>query len=158
LGQKDEAFARLEEAFAERSVGLVLLRVDPVWDRIRADPRFAALVRRGGVPLAPITLAAVASQAQPAAAQAFTPPRRMGAITLAWQYIDNTGHRLSDGYYAARGQSVSQSILLDADYAITDRLAVTAGIPYVWAKYPGSLPPLSGRPRDACQCWTSGFQ
>ena len=50
LGQKDEAFTRLEKAFAERSVGLVLLRVDPVWDRIRADPRFAALVRRVGIP------------------------------------------------------------------------------------------------------------
>ena len=50
LGQKDEAFARLEQAFAERSVGLVMLRVDPVWDRIRADPRFAALVRRVGIP------------------------------------------------------------------------------------------------------------
>ena len=50
LGQKDEAFARLEQAFAERSVGLVMLRVDPIWDRIRADPRFAALVRRVGIP------------------------------------------------------------------------------------------------------------
>ena len=108
--------------------------------------------------VAAITLAAVAIQARPAAAQAFTPPRRMGAITLGWQYIDNTGHRASDGYFAARGQSVSQSILLDADYAVTDRLAVTIGIPYVFAKYTGSLPPLSGRARDACQCWTSGLQ
>jgi len=107
---------------------------------------------------AAITLAAVALQARPAAAQAFTPPRRIGSITLAWQYIDNTGHRLSDGYYAARGQSVSQSILLDTEYAVTDRLAVTVGIPYVFAKYTGSLPPLSGTARDACQCWTSGFQ
>jgi len=118
--------------------------------------RVARLLLRG-LPGA-VTLAIVAFQGRTAAAQAFTPPQRLGAITLAWQYIDNTGHRLSDGYYAARGQSVSQSILLDADYAITDRLAVTAGIPYVWAKYTGSLPPLSGRPRDACQCWTSGFQ
>ena len=50
--------------------------------------------RRARGLLAAITLAAVAFQARPAAAQAFTPPRRMGAITLAWQYIDNTGHRL----------------------------------------------------------------
>ncbi len=108
--------------------------------------------------LAASTLAAIAFQGRHAAAQAFTPPRRMGGVTLAWQYIDNTGHLLTDGYYAARGQSVSQSILLDAEYGLTDRLAVTVGIPYVFAKYTGSLPPPSRRPRDACQCWTSGFQ
>jgi eukaryotic-like serine/threonine-protein kinase len=50
LGEKEKAFARLEEAVAERSVGLVLLRVDRAWDRIRDDPRFAALVRRVGIP------------------------------------------------------------------------------------------------------------
>jgi hypothetical protein len=114
--------------------------------------------RRARGMLAGITLAAVAFPGRPAAAQAFTPPRRMGAITLAWQYIDNTGHRHTDGYFVARGQSVSQSVLLDAEYALTDRLAVTAGIPYVFAKYTGSLPPLSGTARDACQCWTSGPQ
>lgn len=108
--------------------------------------------------VAAITLASSGLQSRPAAAQAFTPPRRLGAVTLAWQYIDNTGHLLTDGYFAARGQSVSQSVLLDVEYAVTDRLAVTTGIPYVFAKYTGELPPLSGRPRDACQCWTSGFQ
>lgn len=108
--------------------------------------------------LAAITLAAVASQARPAAAQAFTNPRRIGAITLAWQYIDNTGHRLTDGYFAARGQSVSRSVLLDTEYAVTDRLSLSAGIPYVSVKYTGSLPPPSGTARDACQCWTSGLQ
>jgi hypothetical protein len=103
-------------------------------------------------------LAAMVSQGRPAAAQAFTPPKRLGAVTLAWQYIDNTGHLLTDGYFAARGQSVSQSVLLDTEYGVTDRLAVSVGIPYVAAKYTGALPPPSGRPRDACQCWTSGFQ
>jgi hypothetical protein len=115
--------------------------------RTRAQARAAA-----------ITLAAIAFQGQPAAAQAFTPAKGLGAVTLAWQYIDNTGHLLTDGYFVARGQSVGQSVLLDAEYAVTDRLAVTAGIPYVFGKYTGSLPPLSGTARDACQCWTSGFQ
>jgi TolB-like protein len=50
LGEKEKAFARLEDALAERSVGLVLLRVDRAWDRIRDDPRFAAIVRRVGIP------------------------------------------------------------------------------------------------------------
>jgi serine/threonine-protein kinase len=50
VGEKEKAFASLEAAFAERSVGLVMLRADPAWDRIRGDPRFAALVRRVGIP------------------------------------------------------------------------------------------------------------
>ena len=50
LGEREEAFASLEAAFAERSPGLVYLKVDPAWDRIRDDPRFASLVRRVGIP------------------------------------------------------------------------------------------------------------
>jgi TolB-like protein len=50
VGEREKAFARLEEAFAERSPGLVLLKVDRAWDRIRDDARFASLVRRVGIP------------------------------------------------------------------------------------------------------------
>ena len=49
-GEREKAFAHLEAAFAERSSGLVLLKVDSAWDRIRDDTRFAALVRRVGIP------------------------------------------------------------------------------------------------------------
>ncbi|HET7294832.1 MAG TPA: protein kinase [Vicinamibacteria bacterium] len=50
LGEREPAFAVLEAAFAERSPGLVFLKVDRAWDRIRDDPRFAELVRRVGIP------------------------------------------------------------------------------------------------------------
>jgi serine/threonine-protein kinase len=50
VGDRESAFATLEAAFAERSPGLVFLKVDGAWDRIRDDPRFAALVRRVGIP------------------------------------------------------------------------------------------------------------
>ncbi|MFT3791842.1 MAG: tetratricopeptide repeat protein [Rudaea sp.] len=46
LGEKDQAFARLDEAFAERSHWLVWLRLDPRWKTLRGDPRFADLVGR----------------------------------------------------------------------------------------------------------------
>jgi hypothetical protein len=92
-----------------------------------------------------------------AGAQAFTPPQGVGAVTLGWQYIDNTGHRFTDGYFLARGQSASQSLALDVEYAFTDRLTASVGIPYVFAKYTGALPPNSGLPVDSCQCWHSGF-
>jgi hypothetical protein len=93
-----------------------------------------------------------------AAAQAFTPPPRVGSVTVAWQWIDNTGHIVSDGTFFPRGQSVSSSLLAELDYGITERLAATVAIPFVFAKYTGQLPPFSGLERDACRCWHQSFQ
>ena len=50
LGQKDEAFAWLDKAYAEHHPYLTLLKVEPVFDRLRSDPRFAELMRRVGLP------------------------------------------------------------------------------------------------------------
>jgi tetratricopeptide (TPR) repeat protein len=52
LGDADEAFRWLETAIEEGATGLVFLRVHPRLDRIRSDPRYAALVRRLGLDLA----------------------------------------------------------------------------------------------------------
>jgi DNA-binding winged helix-turn-helix (wHTH) protein/Tfp pilus assembly protein PilF len=46
LGQNDAAFARLNDAFDERSHWLVWLRLDPRWNTLRPDPRFVQLVSR----------------------------------------------------------------------------------------------------------------
>jgi Flp pilus assembly protein TadD len=46
LGQDDETLAQLERAHEVRANLMVLLAVDPRWDRIRPDPRFADLDRR----------------------------------------------------------------------------------------------------------------
>ncbi|MDH4289970.1 MAG: tetratricopeptide repeat protein, partial [Aquincola sp.] len=46
LGDKEQAFAWLDKAFAERSHWLIWLRLDPRWKTLRSDPRFAALVER----------------------------------------------------------------------------------------------------------------
>jgi TolB-like protein/Tfp pilus assembly protein PilF/predicted Ser/Thr protein kinase len=50
VGEREKAFASLDAAVEERSAGLVFLKVERAWDRIRDDPRFAALVRRVGIP------------------------------------------------------------------------------------------------------------
>jgi serine/threonine protein kinase/tetratricopeptide (TPR) repeat protein len=51
LGEKDQAFAWLERAFNERSYFMaVYLPTDARLDSLRADPRFAALQRRVGLP------------------------------------------------------------------------------------------------------------
>jgi len=50
LGEKDEAFAWLEKAFAARDKGLTCLKIDPCLDPLRSDSRFQDLVRRVGFP------------------------------------------------------------------------------------------------------------
>jgi serine/threonine protein kinase/TolB-like protein/Flp pilus assembly protein TadD len=49
LGQKDEAFKWLEQALRERAYRMVYLKIDPVFDSLRPDPRFAELLERGGL-------------------------------------------------------------------------------------------------------------
>ena len=51
LGDSADAMQWLERAYQERSDGLVYLGVDPRWDGMRSDPRFAHLVRRVGLAL-----------------------------------------------------------------------------------------------------------
>jgi hypothetical protein len=92
------------------------------------------------------------------AAQAFTPPPRVGSVTLGWQWVDNTGHILTDGTFFPSGQSVTTSVLVEVDYGVTDRFAATASVPFVFARYTGGLPPFSGLERDACRCWNQSFQ
>ena len=46
LGDKENAFEWLEKAYADHSWDLVFLGVNPVWDHLRSDPRFADLLRR----------------------------------------------------------------------------------------------------------------
>jgi TolB-like protein/Tfp pilus assembly protein PilF len=50
LKENDKAFELLEKALQERRVGMVFLNIEPGWDNIRTDPRFAELVRRVGLP------------------------------------------------------------------------------------------------------------
>ena len=49
IGEKDQAFFWLERAYQERSQWLTFLKVEPVWDSLRSDPRFTDLLRRVGL-------------------------------------------------------------------------------------------------------------
>ncbi|HSE38713.1 MAG TPA: tetratricopeptide repeat protein, partial [Blastocatellia bacterium] len=49
LEDRDQAFAWLEKAAEERFVVLASLKVDPVFDSLRSDPRFDKLLRRMGL-------------------------------------------------------------------------------------------------------------
>lgn len=50
LGDKDKAFEWLEKAYEERSNFVAYLKVFPILDPLRSDPRFNDLLRRVGLP------------------------------------------------------------------------------------------------------------
>ncbi len=49
LGQKDKAFKLLEEAYEKSDIRLDYLKVDPLFDSLRSDPRFTELLRKIGL-------------------------------------------------------------------------------------------------------------
>ena len=52
LGEREEALRWLEKAVERRdeNQNLVFLRVEPMWDSLRSDPRFEDVIRRTGIP------------------------------------------------------------------------------------------------------------
>ncbi len=50
LGDKDQAFAWLDKAYDERATWIIWLGVEPKFDSLRSDSRFAHLLRRIGLP------------------------------------------------------------------------------------------------------------
>jgi TolB-like protein/DNA-binding winged helix-turn-helix (wHTH) protein len=50
LGDREQAIAWLEKAYQERASRLRYLKMDPVYDPLRSDPRFHDLLRRIGLP------------------------------------------------------------------------------------------------------------
>jgi len=93
--------------------------------------------------------------------QASVPPRGSGSIAFSLQKIDHTGHILTDGSVVRVGQSTNRDFYIEGEYGVTDRLAVTFGLPYVFSKYidPNPPPPvIPYLPVDQCHCWNSGFQ
>lgn len=50
LGNNDRAFAWLDKAVEQRNWMIIYLKRDDVWNPLRSDPRFKALLRRVGLP------------------------------------------------------------------------------------------------------------
>jgi hypothetical protein len=49
-GEKDQAFAWLDRAYAQRDGGMTRFRTDPLLDSLRADPRYRALLAKMRLP------------------------------------------------------------------------------------------------------------
>jgi tetratricopeptide (TPR) repeat protein len=50
LGENDKALALLEDAYEKRSPFMIMLKVEPMFDSVRDDPRFQALLGRMNFP------------------------------------------------------------------------------------------------------------
>ena len=46
LGNKEKAFEWLNKSYEERTAAAPALKLDPGWDPLRSDPRFADMLRR----------------------------------------------------------------------------------------------------------------
>jgi TolB-like protein/Tfp pilus assembly protein PilF len=51
LGEREKALDWLEKAFSERTLYLSFLKVNPTWESLHSDPRYADLLRRIGLSL-----------------------------------------------------------------------------------------------------------
>jgi len=91
-------------------------------------------------------------------AQAWVPPAGIGLVSVMYQTINNTNHRLTDGSLFDGYDSVSRGVLFNLDYAITDRFSFTIGVPYLGSKYTGPEPSFFGLDVDNCFCWQHGWQ
>jgi len=50
MGQRDQAIEWLEKSYEARSGAMILLKRYPMWDALRSDPRFQALIQKIGFP------------------------------------------------------------------------------------------------------------
>jgi len=81
----------------------------------------------------------LAAMSRPVAAQALLPAKGEGTVSLLFTSIASHDHFLPDRRYDF-GQIDANTLLADVTYGLTDRLAVTFGVPIVVSRYRGSAP------------------
>lgn len=107
-------------------------------NRIRTGPAAVAL-------LVVVELWAVAPG--PAFAQAWLAPKGEASFALGYTYLWVRYHLPDDGIPVDKGRIYSQTAAFDLGYSVTDRFAMSVGLPYVAGRYDGTLPHLPvGRP------------
>src|SRR4051794_40676213 len=60
------------------------------------------------------------------------PPAGSGDVTIFAQDIQHHGVIKADGSRAPGGHSYNRSLAVEVDYSVTNRLSLSAGIPYVF--------------------------
>jgi hypothetical protein len=100
------------------------------------------MARTGIIRIARAALAAaaiVALVAPSAAAQAFTPAQGEGSVSMLYQDQFFKYHMAPTTEVDA-GPIYARSLLLDVTYGLTDKIAVSVGLPFVGTRYGGSSP------------------
>jgi hypothetical protein len=72
--------------------------------------------------------------------QAFLSPQGEGSVSVLYQYSIDRLHAFSDGRTKDVGHMYWNTVALDTDYSLTDRLAVRITLPFLAGKYVGSSP------------------
>ena len=114
---------------------------------------------------AALTVLAIVASAWPAAAQAWAPRARQGEVTFVVQTIDHLGRVFKNVRFDCC-ETTNVALVVDTTYGLTNRWSISAGLPYVFAKFwardhPESPPPppwLTLSPVDECRCRHSSFQ
>ena len=105
-----------------------------------------------------LAVAVLCTAASSAYAQAWVPPAGIGMVSVVYQNISNTNHRLTDGSLFDGYDSISRGALFSLDYAVTDRFSFSLGVPYLGTKYTGPEPSIFDLDVDNCFCWQHGWQ
>jgi hypothetical protein len=94
-------------------------------------------------------------------AQAFLPPAGEGNLTVSYQNLFARGHwdlngdRMSgdSGYDPTQGHAV----VMEVEFGLTNRLAVSASLPYIRSRYEGTHPHLVAGVPGELQEWDNGL-
>lgn len=76
-----------------------------------------------------------------ASAQAWVPEEGETTTSTSYEFIAFGGHFQSDGSRTPQAASRSQSVICEVEYGVTNRLAITASLPIVSARYASTNPP-----------------
>jgi len=111
---------------------------------------------------AALALVAIAGSARPAAAQSWAPREGTGDVTFVTQVIDHVGRVFGDLRIDCCG-TTNVGVGVDVNYGVSRRWSVSAGLPFVFAKYRGEgfTGPVSWVPyssADSCHCVHGALQ
>lgn len=88
--------------------------------------------------------ACLVSSSGPAAAQAFVPPAGEGSVTFSYQNLFARGHwdLNGDRMEGESGHDPTQghAIVMEGEFGLSDRLAISASLPYIRSRYEGTHP------------------
>ena len=73
-------------------------------------------------------------------AQAWVPYKGEGSVSVLYQNLSVKDHFFGRGQRIDRGHIESDSLLVDVNYGITDRISVSFGVPFIRAQYSGIAP------------------